>query len=112
MNDGNNNAYLNSQITYCERTVGRLPWWIRRPSGDGDEVLLEDVEVPAQLGQNGRDGFGGQVAGQDEEGALVVPLAVNVLLLRELALLSQALQFPVVRGGEHGEQEPSDSEYL
>ena len=82
------------------------------PRGDGDKVLLEYVDVPAQLGHDGRDDGGGHVAGQDEEGALVVPLAVNVLLLRELALLSQALQFPVVRGGEHGEQEPSDSEYL
>ena len=70
-------------------------WWICRPGTDGDKVLLEDVDVPAHLGQDRRDGSGGQVAGQHEEGALRVPLAVNLLLLRKLALLSQTLQFPV-----------------
>ena len=73
-------------MSYRE-TIARLSWWIRRAGGDGDKVLLEDLDVPAQLGQDGRDGGGGQVARQDEEGALVVRLAVYVLLLRELALL-------------------------
>ena len=66
-------------------------WWVCRPRCDGDEVLLEDVDVPAQLGEDGRDGGGGQVARQDEEGAALVQLAVNLLPLRQLALLAQAL---------------------
>ena len=72
----------------------RLSWRILRRGCDGDEVLLEDVDVPAQLGHDRRDGGGGQVARQDEEGAALVQLAVNLLPLRQLALLAQALELP------------------
>ena len=68
-----------------------LSWWICGPRPDGDEVLLEDVDVPSELGEDGRDGGGGQVARQDEEGAALVDLAVDLLPLRQLALLAQAL---------------------
>ena len=81
---------LNFPNFSCEIHI-ELSWWIGGPRCDGDEVLLEDVDVPAQLGEDGRDGGGGQVARQDEEGAALVQLAVNLLPLRQLALLAQAL---------------------
>ena len=71
-----------------------LSWRTLRRGCDGDEVPLEYVDVPAQLGHDGRDVGGGQVARHHEEGALVVPLAVHPLPLGKLALLAQALEFP------------------